>query len=120
MVIDAMYLTDTLSRDEPREGFLEGMKTPRQSEEGLVSLVRNAIATVTNHTTEIDSEAVTAETLLPWSADDEFQSIEYAERLQDDIENAELTGLDDATHWVMEDRPEAYREELSSFFLDTE
>ncbi|WP_137285945.1 alpha/beta fold hydrolase [Halorussus salinisoli] len=112
--------TETLSRDEPREGFLEGMTTPWRSEEGLVSLVRNAIATNTNHTTEIEPEAVTAETLLLWGVDDEFQSIEYAERLRDDIGDAELTGLDDATHWVMEDRPEAYREELSSFLLDTE
>jgi pimeloyl-ACP methyl ester carboxylesterase len=111
--------TDTLSRDDPPSDFLEGMKTPWQSEEGLTSLVRNAIATNTNHTTEVDPREVTAETLLLWGADDEFQSIEYAERLREDIENAELTGLDDATHWVMEDRPDAYQEELSSFLLGT-
>ena len=106
---------DTLSRDEPREEFVEGMTAPWRSEEGVTSLVRDAVATNTNHTTEIDPSDVTAETLLLWGADDEFQSIEYAERLREDVDDAEVTALDDATHWVMEDRPEAYRDELREF-----
>ncbi|WP_433630244.1 alpha/beta fold hydrolase [Halomicrococcus sp. NG-SE-24] len=112
--------TDTLSSGDPSPEFLDGMTTPWQSEAGLTSLVRNAVATNTSHTTEIDPGAVSAETLLLWGADDELQAIEYAERLRDDIADAELTGLDDATHWVMEDRPEAYREELSAFLLGAE
>ncbi|WP_440008317.1 alpha/beta fold hydrolase [Halomicrococcus sp. SG-WS-1] len=111
---------DTLSSGDPSSEFLDGMTTPWQSETGLTSLVRNAVATNTSHTTEIDPGAVSAETLLLWGADDELQAIEYAERLRDDIADAELTGLDDATHWVMEDRPEAYREELSAFLLGAE
>ncbi|RBI62176.1 alpha/beta hydrolase [halophilic archaeon] len=111
---------DTLSSGDPSSEFLDGMTTPWQSEAGLTSLVRNAVATNTSHTTEIDPGAVAAETLLLWGADDELQAIEYAERLRDDIADAELTGLDDATHWVMEDRPEAYREELSAFLLGAE
>ncbi len=46
------------------ESFLDGITTPWGSEEGVTSLVRNAIATNTNHTTEIDPAALTAETLL--------------------------------------------------------
>ena len=109
---------DTLSSGDPSSEFLDGMTTPWRSEEGLTSLVRNAVATNTNHTTEVDPGAVSAETLLLWGDDDELQAIEYAERLRDDIADAEVVGLDDATHWVMEDRPEAYREELSAFLLD--
>lgn len=108
-------LRDTLAREEPLEDFLAGMKAPWRSEEGLTSLVRNAISTNTNHTTEVDPAAIAADTLLLWGADDEFQPIEYAERLQADIDDAEVIGLDGATHWVMEDRPEAYREELARF-----
>lgn len=108
---------DTLYGDDPSEEFLEGMKAPWNSEEGVTSVVRNASATNTSHTTEIDPGAVTAETLLLWGAEDEFQSIDWAERLQEDIDGAELIGLDDANHWVMEDRPDAYREELSAFLL---
>lgn len=114
-MLDGLF-RQTLS-GEASEEFLEGMKTPWDSEEGVTSLVRNAAGTNTSHTTEIDPGEVTAETLLLWGADDEFQNVEWAERLEDDIDGAELVGLDDATHWVMEDRPEAYRERLAEFLL---
>ena len=108
---------DTLSGSEHSEAFLDGMTTPWNSEAGVTSLVRNAISTNTNHTTEVDPETIEARTLLLWGSDDQFQSIEWAERLQADIETAELIGLDDANHWVMEDRPDAYRDELAGFLL---
>jgi len=108
---------DTLYGSEHSEAFLDGMTTPWNSEAGVTSLVRNAISTNTNHTTEIDPKRIEARTLLLWGADDQFQSIEWAERLHEDIETAELIGLDDANHWVMEDRPDAYRDELADFLL---
>ena len=86
----------------------------------VTSLVRNASATNTSHTTEIDPAEVTAETLLLWGAEDDFQSIEWAEQLHEDIDDTELIGLDNASHWVPEDRPDAYREELNSFLLSAE
>lgn len=113
-MLDGLFRS-TLARDDPDDEFLEGMKAPWDSEAGVTSLVRNAVATNTNHTTEIDPSDVTVETLLLWGADDEFQSIEYAERLEADIADATVTGLDDATHWVMEDRPDAYAEALTEF-----
>lgn len=106
---------DTLHGSEHSDAFLDGMTTPWNSEAGVTSLVRNAISTNTNHTTEVDPETIEARTLLLWGADDQFQSIEWAERLQADTETAELIGLDDANHWVMEDRPDAYRDELADF-----
>ncbi|AGB38979.1 alpha/beta fold hydrolase [Natronococcus occultus] len=120
--MDVDELTDTLESvfrgtlyGDADDAFVEGMIEQWASEEGLVSLSRNAIGTNTSHTTEIDPSAVTARTLLLWGAEDEFQPIEYAERLEGDIDDAALVGLEDATHWVPEDRPEAYREELRSF-----
>ncbi|MEM4781486.1 MAG: alpha/beta hydrolase [Halalkalicoccus sp.] len=100
---------------EADEAFVEGMVEPWSSEEGVVSLSRAAVATNTNHTTEIDPADVEAETLLLWGADDEFQPMEYAERLDGDIADSELVGLDEAYHWVIADRPEAYREHLREF-----
>ncbi|MFC7240438.1 alpha/beta fold hydrolase [Saliphagus sp. GCM10025317] len=100
---------------ESDEAFLEGMLAPWNAEEGIVSLSRNAIATNTSHTTEIDPGEVTARTLLLWGGDDEFQPMEYAERLESDVSDAELVGLDGANHWVMVDRPEAYLGRLRSF-----
>ncbi len=113
-------LRDTLYGDDHDESFIDGMKTPWASEEGLTSLVRNASATNTNHTTEVDPADVTAETLLLWGAEADLQSIDWAERLHEDIDDAELIGLENANHWVPEDRPDAYSEELSAFLLDTE
>lgn len=61
------------------------MTTPWNSEAGVTSLVRNAISPNTNHTTVIDPSRIEARTLLLWGADDQFQSIEWAERLRADI-----------------------------------
>ena len=113
-------LRDTLHGDDPDESFIKGMKTPWASEEGVTSLVRNASATNTSHTTEVDPAEVTAETLLLWGAEDEFQPIDWAEQLQEDIDDTELIGLENANHWVPEDRSDAYREELRSFLLSAE
>ncbi|RKD88056.1 alpha/beta fold hydrolase [Halopiger aswanensis] len=109
---------NTLYGDDPDEVFVEGMLAPWDSEAAKISLSRNAIGTNTSHTTEIDPADIEAETLLLWGAEDEFQPIEYAERLADDISDAEVVGLEEATHWVPEDRPEAYAERLAAFLAD--
>lgn len=122
-VDDVQGLLDGIFRDtlhgEADEAFVDGMTSPWQSEEGVTSLSRNAIGTNTSHTTEIDPGRVTARTLLLWGANDEFQPISYAERLKEDIQDAEIVDLDEGNHWVMEDQPERYRKALASF-LDGE
>jgi pimeloyl-ACP methyl ester carboxylesterase len=112
-MLDGLF-RNTLLGDDHDEAFLEGMTTPWATEEGVVSVVRNASATNTNHTTEIDPRDVTADTLLLWGTEDEFQPIEWAERLEDDIESCELVGLE-ANHWVPEDRTEAFSDRLTDF-----
>jgi pimeloyl-ACP methyl ester carboxylesterase len=109
---------DGLSDEAGHEAFVEGMKAPWRSEAGRLSLSRNAVATNTNHTTEIAYGDVAAETLLLWGGDDVLQPISYAERLRDDIPDAELTALDRAYHWVVEDRPDAYRDRLRAFLFE--
>ncbi|UPV72887.1 alpha/beta hydrolase [Halorussus limi] len=111
---------DGLYDDEGHEEFVAGMKAPWQSEAGKLSLSRNAVATNTNHTTELDYGAITAETLLLWGGDDVLQPVSYAERLEDDLQDADLSVLDRAYHWVVEDRPEAYRDRLASFLSEGE
>ncbi len=108
-------LRNTLYGEDPGEEFVEAMLAQWDSEEALVSLSRNAIGTNTSHTTEVDPSEIEAETLLLWGAEDEFQPIEYAERLERDIPDAELVGLGRANHWVPEDRPEAYLNRLEGF-----
>jgi pimeloyl-ACP methyl ester carboxylesterase len=117
-MIDEMFRGGLYS-DDVDEAFIEGMKVPWNTEQGKISLSRNAIGTNTSHTTEIDPSEITARTLLLWGVDDEFQPISSAERLEKDISDAELVGLDNANHWVIEDRTDAYRNELREF-LDSE
>ncbi len=118
-MLDEMFRGGLYGDHEADEAFIEGMKAPWNSEEGLVSLSRNAIGTNTSHTTEVDPGEIAATTLLLWGADDEFQPISYAERLESDIPDAELVGLDEANHWVIEDQTDAYRRELR-LFLDNQ
>jgi pimeloyl-ACP methyl ester carboxylesterase len=114
-MLDGLF-RDTLLGDDHDEAFLDGMKTPWASEEGVTSVVRNASATNTSHTTEVDPRNVTAETLLLWGTEDEFQPVRWAERLEDDIDTCELIGLE-ANHWVPEDRSEVFTEHLTDFLL---
>lgn len=114
-MLDGLF-RDTLWGEDHDEAFLEGMKTPWASAEGVTSVVRNASATNTSHTTEVDPSEVTAETLLLWGTEDEFQPVTWAERLEDDIGSCELIGLE-ANHWVPEDRPEVFTDYLTDFLF---
>jgi pimeloyl-ACP methyl ester carboxylesterase len=100
----------------PEDAFVEGMHAPWESEEGRLSLVRNAAALNTNHTTELDDGAISADTVLLWGVDDFAQPITNAERLAEDVSDAQVVELDDAGHWVMEDSMEAYVDHVHSFF----
>lgn len=97
--------------------FVSGMKAPWLREGGQRALARAAVSTNTNHTTEIRYGDITADLLCLWGADDVLQPIEYGERLADQV-GGEIVALDEAFHWVTEDRPEAYREQVRAFLSD--
>ena len=98
--------------------FVDGMKAPWLREGGRRALSRAAVATNTNHTTEIPYGAIDARTLCLWGADDAMQPLSYGERLAADL-NGEVVELEDAYHWVVEDRTGRYREELRTFLSET-
>jgi pimeloyl-ACP methyl ester carboxylesterase len=52
---------------------------------------------------------------LLWGADDAWQPVDYAYRLQRDIPSANLTVVPEAGHFLMEDAPERVTEELQRF-----
>ncbi|WP_335999329.1 alpha/beta fold hydrolase [Halorientalis halophila] len=99
--------------DDADETFVEGIKAPWTDETGQLSLCRNAVATNTNHTIEIDYGAIEADLLCLWGADDVMQPLEYGERLADEV-GGEVVELD-AYHWVVEDRPERFADEVVTF-----
>ena len=115
-MLDGLF-RNTLYDEDPDEAFIEAMKAPWNSEEGVTSLVRAAVSTNTCHTTEVDPREVTADTRLLWGLEDEFQPVQWAERLEADIDACELIGLEESNHWVPEDRHEAFREHCAEFLL---
>ena len=95
--------------------FVAGMKYPwLEREGGKRALARAAVATNTNHTTEITYEDITADLLCLWAEADQMQQVEYGERLVEDI-GGEMIRLDEAFHWVPEDRAETFASELDGF-----
>lgn len=113
-----MAFSEEFMADTPADSFVEGMHAPWESDAGRLSLVRNAVSLNTNHTTELDYEEINAETLLLWGADDFAQPVSNAERLAGDVVDARIVELDNASHWVMEDRTDAYLDHLRSFLVD--
>jgi len=103
---------------EEHDAFVEGMKAPfLDPDHPVTRLSRNAVATNTNHTAELTPHLsdVDVETLLLWGGEDVLQATEWADRLAADLPNARREYLEEAYHWVMVDRPRAYREAVSSF-----
>jgi len=100
---------------DPDDEFVEAMASRFASDEGRISLSRNAIATNTSHTTEIEYDAITAETLFIWGENDEFQPISYAEQLDENLQNTAGIVRLNANHWVPEDRSSEYVDNLEQF-----
>ncbi|MCQ4333673.1 alpha/beta hydrolase [Natronomonas sp. F2-12] len=115
--LDFAFAEGTYGEADPE--FVAGMKAPWLRADGKRALARAAVATNTNHTTEIDYGAIDAEVLCLWGSDDVLQPVEYGERLAEDLDGR-VVELEDAYHWVLEDRPEAYREELRAFLTETD
>ena len=102
---------------EEHQDFVEGMKAPWLTEEGRRSLSRDAVATNTNHTTELDYGRITADVTCLWGVDDVMQPLGYGKRLAEDVAgDSEVVRLEEAFHWVVEDRMEGYREGLADAF----
>jgi len=100
---------------DPDDTFVEAMTSRYASDVGRISLSRNAISTNTNHTTELDYNAIDAETLCVWGENDDFQPVDFAEQLHEDLKNSAGVIRLDARHWVPEDRPDTYAEHVVDF-----
>jgi pimeloyl-ACP methyl ester carboxylesterase len=108
---------DGLERDDPDPEWVEGMAEPWLREDGRRAYARAAVATNTNHTTELDYGAIDADLLCLWGAADGDQPVEDGHRLVEDI-GGDVVALDDAGHWVVEDRPDAYGDRLEAFLRE--
>ena len=105
---------DGLERADPDPEWIDGMTEPWLRADGRRAFARAAVATNTNHTTEIDYETIDVDLLCLWGAADAEQPVDDGRRLVDDI-GGEVVALEEAGHWVLEDRPDAYRDHLEAF-----
>jgi pimeloyl-ACP methyl ester carboxylesterase len=86
---DGLHNADRLT-DE----FREGIVAPYSDELGKISLIRNASALNTNHTTMLIDrhKDIKAPTLVLWGVHDPWQTIRDGENLAREIPSAELAG----------------------------
>lgn len=105
------------NRERLTEDFERGIVAPYGDEEGKISLVRNASSLNTNHTTALMDfhKYIAAPTLVLWGVHDPWQTIADGERLAREIPTARLERLENASHWLQQDAPEAFAREILSF-----
>ncbi len=96
------------NRDRLTPAFEAGIVAPYSDEEGKISIIRNASALNTNHTTMLVARhgEIRAPTLCLWGVHDPWQTIRDGERLAREIPNARLVRVENASHWIPHDTPE--------------
>ncbi|MFG0335815.1 MAG: alpha/beta fold hydrolase [Maioricimonas sp. JB049] len=99
--------------DEAADIMLE----PWSTEEGMHALFRNLRRLNPEYTLAIADELETLEheTLILWGRHDPFQKPTYADQLSAAIPNTKVAWIDQAAHWVMEERPEDVRQAMHEF-----
>jgi haloalkane dehalogenase len=100
--------------------FERNIIAPYSTEEGKISLIRNASSLNTNHTTMLVHRhpEISAPTLALWGVHDPWQKIKDGEKLAKEIPNATLVRLENASHWLQQDAPEDFANEIVKFIGD--
>ncbi|MGB3136138.1 MAG: alpha/beta hydrolase [Nodosilinea sp.] len=98
--------------------FRAGIIAPWASEEGKLSLLRNAAALNANQTMAlVDRHGdITAPTMILWGMDDPWQKAKDGRQLASEIPTAHFYALEGASHWVQQDEPEAFTQAILEFF----
>lgn len=105
-------------KDRLTAEFREGTIAPWASEEGKLSLLRNASALNANQTMAlVDRHGdITAPTMILWGMDDPWQKFQDGRRLAEEIPGAAFHPIEGASHWVQQDAPEEFSDALIKFF----
>lgn len=112
---DGLYNAERLT-----PAFRKNIVAPYSDEDGKISLIRNASALNTNHTTMLVERhgEIVAPTLVLWGVHDPWQTIADGVRLADEIPNASLVRLENASHWLQQDAPADFAEAIIAFMAD--
>lgn len=115
-------LDETLAAGLSNEGrltpeFRAGIIAPWASDEGKLSLIRNASALNANQTMALVDrhQTIASPTMILWGMDDPWQKSEDGQRLASEIPNAVFHGLPNASHWVQQDAPEQFATAVLNF-----
>jgi haloalkane dehalogenase len=98
--------------------FRQGIIAPWASEEGKLSLLRNASALNANQTMAlVDRHSkITAKTMILWGMDDPWQRSKDGQQLAEEIPGAIFKGIDNVSHWLQQDNPAVFSSALLDFF----
>jgi haloalkane dehalogenase len=109
---DGLFNKDRLTPE-----FEAGIVAPYSDEEGKISIIRNASALNTNHTTMLVEKhgTISAPTLCLWGVHDPWQTIRDGERLAREIPGARLVRVENASHWIPHDTPGIFAAEVRKF-----
>jgi haloalkane dehalogenase len=99
--------------------FRSGIIAPWASEEGKLSLLRNASALNVNQTMALVDrhKTISAPTMILWGMDDPWQKSDDGRRLSNEIPGAIFKPLIGVSHWVQQDAPEEFTTALLAFFV---
>ena len=108
-------------RDKASQEMLEGWMASYMTDEGKLSLIRNAAALNTNHTMELidDLKRLTQPLLLLWGAKDQFQPLSSAERFKAEFPAAQLQVVPDSDHFLPLEKPDEVARILIEFLGQT-
>ncbi|MEO1181217.1 MAG: alpha/beta hydrolase [Cyanobacteria bacterium J06636_28] len=97
--------------------FRAGMIAPWASEEGKLSLLRNASALNANQTMALVDRhgTIAAPTMVLWGMDDPWQKAEDGKQLATEIPGAIFKPIKNASHWIQQDAPEEFTAALLKF-----
>jgi len=100
--------------------FRSGIIAPWASEEGKLSLLRNASALNANQTMALVDRhgSISAPTMILWGMDDPWQKSADGMQLSNEIPGAQFKPLNGASHWVQQDAPEEFASALLEFLAN--
>ena len=105
------------NKDRLTSEFTAGIVAPYSDEEGKISIIRNASALNTNHTTMLVERhcEITSPTLCLWGVHDPWQTIRDGERLVNELPNARLVRVENASHWIPHDTSGIFATDIINF-----
>jgi pimeloyl-ACP methyl ester carboxylesterase len=109
---------DFFHGEKASKEMLAGWMAPYATEEGKLSLIRNAAALNTNHTMELldDLRGLTLPLLMLWGGEDQYQPLSSAERFKEEFPATQLKVIPDSNHFLPLEKGEEVARILVEFF----